>query len=342
MNNYSIINSNKNLKSELEHLFVFTVSGGLYAINIKFILEVINFQEIEIPANTPLGIIGIFNYNGVMTNVIDICALLGINSGKFSVNDKFVIIVCKDNCFALRADNIIDIYNLDNQNIQQLPFDVQNSFIKEVYKYENSIFNIINVEALNESLANNKQKNSINYSLLLPKDEQELEILKLRKEDISKKNIFNFPIEHESENQFLLFTLDSHNYFIELKYIKEFICSKQVNITKLPYTDEFVKGIINSRGDFLIVIDLNMFLNNENNDIKPSSKLIITEGKNFNIALLVDDVKYIKNLKNIEKNNIYTGHSKYIISEFTENGELYNIINYDKIINDERIYIDIG
>ncbi len=89
-------------------------------------------------------------------------------------------------------------------------------------------------------------------------------------------------------------------------------------------------------------MDLKKFLHNQSSTYNESSKLIITEGKNFNLALLVDDIKYIKTLKNITPDNTQTSAAtNYIYSEIMEENELRSIINFEKIVNDERLYINI-
>jgi purine-binding chemotaxis protein CheW len=154
--------------------------------------------------------------------------------------------------------------------------------------------------------------------------------------------MFTFPLNINTNNQYILFTLDNQNYFLDLKHVKEFTSIKRLNITTLPYTKDYIKGIINLKGDFLIVIDLKRFLNNETSQLAEGSKLIVVLGKNFNIALLVDDIKNIKNLTNNQiRNPEYTGSSEYISNEFVEDGQLYNILNFDKFINDDKLYINI-
>lgn len=344
MNNNSLIAINSNIQNETEHLIVFNIDSNQYAVNIKNVLEVINIPEIEIPSQTPKGIIGMFNYNEVMTSVIDICPFLGISTNKFSLNDKMIIVVYNENCFALRTGENINIISINPENLQSLPYSNEKSILKEIYRLNENTVNIIDIDSLNKLITeDNKEENTINYASLFPNDEKSKNVLKLRAiSRINQKEIFSFPVNINFENQHLLFTIDKHNYYLDLKYIKECISIKRLNITKLPYTQNYIKGIINSKGDFLVVIDLKCFLNNEENNSNENSKLIITEGKNFNIAFLVDDIKYIRNLKNIGKDIMYSGNCKYISAEFTEDNELYSILNYEKIINDERIYIDIN
>ena len=57
---------------------------------------------------------------------------------------------------------------------------------------------------------------------------------------------------------------------------------------------------------------------------------------------MVDDIKLIRNLKDIEYTDTNISNSSpYITSEFMEGNELYSNLNFEKIINDERIYINI-
>lgn len=343
MNNNSIIISDNLAGNKTEYLIIFRKGVNIYGINIKNILEIINIPLIETPMIMPKGIIGFCNYNGAMIKIIDINPFLGFSTDNFSVNDKLIIVNVQDNCFAVHTEEIINIIPLAEENVQILPVENKNAILREIYNSQEHSINIIDIQILNDITLNNTEKNTINYSELMPKDEESKKTLRLRTENNILNNdnytsLINLPVT----NQFLLFTLDNNNYYLDLKYIKEFVSYNRVNITKLPYTKNFIKGIINSKGDFVVVIDLKCFLNKEESIIKDSSKLIITEGRNFNIAFLVDDIKYIKSLNNIKKDERYTGNSKYIISEFTEDNELYSILSYEKILSDERIYIDIN
>ncbi len=341
-NNYPVSLTTKTNNNDTNYI-VFSVNKKQYAINIQNVIEVINIPQIEIPSKAPKGITGIFNYNGMIIKTVDLCPFLGFETPDFTINDKLIITIIDDNCFAIHTSSIENITQLDFEYIQAIPFNMENSILKQVYKAEDKSINIIDTEVLNKLITDNHPAESeIDYEKLFPSDEKSKQILNLRvQNNKSVQEIFSFPVNLSSANQYILFTLDNNNYYLDLKYIKEFISIKRLNITKLPYTEDFIKGIINLKGDFLVVLDLKRFLNNDINTIKEGSKLIITEGKNFNIALLVDEIKFIKNLKNTQSMGIYGKTPPYISSEFMENDELYSIINIEKIINDERIYINI-
>ena len=340
-NNYAITSL---LTDEKQGNFiVFTLKEKLYAINIQNVIEIINLPSIEIPQATPECVIGIFNYNGVMIKVVDLCPLLGFETSKFTINNQLIIVCVEGVYFAIHAENIINISPLEYSNIQYLPYNTENSILKEIYKANNESINIIDINKIDKFISQNTSTNSIDYSNLFPQDDKSKQILKHRAEQNKiTQELFAFPVNLNAVNQYILFVLDNQNYYLDLKHVKEFVSLKRLNVTKLPYTQSFIKGIINLKGDFLVVLDLKRFLNNDKNNENEGSKLIIVESQNFNIAFLVDDIKFIKNLKDLrlaELNNNNT--SPYISAEFMEEGELYNILNFEKIINDERLYINI-
>ena len=339
-NNYQLTSSSETYSN----FIIFNLNEKEYAINLQNVIEVINIPKIEIPEQLPKGIIGIFNYNGIMIKILDLSPLLGFETTEFSITHQLIITSFDNQCVALRVDSIDNIAQFENSNIQEVPFNSDTSILGNIYKDGKSIINIIDISKVNKIIAqNSSQLGTVDYKKLFPTDEKSLQILELRAEQsLRHQDMFTFPLNINTNNQYILFTLDNQNYFLDLKHVKEFTSIKRLNITTLPYTKDYIKGIINLKGDFLIVIDLKRFLNNETSQLAEGSKLIVVSGKNFNIALLVDDIKNIKNLTNNQiRNPEYTGSSEYISNEFVEDGQLYNILNFDKFINDDKLYINI-
>lgn len=339
-NNYQLTSSSETYSN----FIIFNLNEKEYAINLQNVIEVINIPKIEIPEQLPKGIIGIFNYNGIMIKILDLSPLLGFETTEFSITNQLIITSFDNQCVALRVESIDNIAQFENSNIQEVPFNSDTSILGNIYKDGKSIINIIDISKVNKIIAqNSSQLGTVDYKKLFPTDEKSLQILELRAEQsLRHQDMFTFPLNINTNNQYILFTLDNQNYFLDLKHVKEFTSIKRLNITTLPYTKDYIKGIINLKGDFLIVIDLKRFLNNETSQLAEGSKLIVVSGKNFNVALLVDDIKNIKNLTNNQiRNPEYTGSSEYISNEFVEDGQLYNILNFDKFINDDKLYINI-
>ena len=340
-NNNSLALTSNNIET-CDNYIIFIIKNKQYAINVQKIIEVINMPELEFPQGSPMGIAGILNYNGMMIKVIDLCPFLGFGHADFSINSQLIITVINEKFMAVLTDKIESISQINSGNLQSIPFEMENSPVKEIfYDGENSI-NIIDTESLYTILSTpDKQTGLVNYCELFPNDEKSLQIFKFRqKKNQIELNSFNFPLNINSIKQHILFTIENQHYYIDLKYVKEFVSVKRHKITKIPYTEKFVLGLINVKGNFIILLDLKCFLNNEPAEITENSKIIVVQGKTFDLAFLVDEIKYIKNLKNIQRNSGNFENSDYIDYEFIEDDILYNVLNLEKIMNDERIYIN--
>ncbi len=342
-NNYSIQTFISN-KLANDNYMIFRLTSNLYAINIKYVLEIMNIPAMEIPETMPKGIIGMFDYNSSIIKAVDLCPFLGFDTPHFNISDRIIIVVSNQECFAIHTEEIENITQFDSDKIQKIPYDNEHSLLKYVYKTDDSVINIIDINELKKLISINiSVPSSVNYKSLFPDDEKSFQLLKFRAEKHKiVRDSFSFPVDLNSNNQYILFTLDNQNYFLDLKYIKELISVKRLNITHLPYVQNYISGIVSIQGEILVVVNLKKFLNFKSDNSIEATKLIVAEGKNFNIAFLVDDIKYIKNLKNINPSKYNKSSSNYILSEFVEEDVLYNILNFEKIINDERIFIDIA
>ena len=345
MNNTNQINSAIEANNIQENFIIFCLQEKKYAIDIQNIIEIINLPQLEIPTKTPKGIVGIFNYNGQMIKVIDLCPFIGFDPITIAIKHQLLITNVENEIFAILIDNVSDIVKIKKEEIQELPYDTKNHIIEHIYKIEQDSISLINAQKIIENFSTKvENENQHNYLSLLPTDNKSKQILNLRTQRYQITNDFdNNILDINKSDQFILFNLDNHNYYLDLKYVKEFVSLKRFKITNLPYTKDFIKGIINLNGDFLVVVDLKRFLNNDITQITEKHKLIITEGKNFNIALLVDEIKGIKNIDNInEIKKTGNTNDEYIISEFVEEDKTYNLLNFEKIINDEKLFINIS
>ena len=66
----------------------------------------------------------------------------------------------------------------------------------------------------------------------------------------------------KESSRFLTFFINEEQYGLDISNVKEIIAS--MNITNVPKTPDFIKGVINVRGSMVTVIDLKeKFLNQE-------------------------------------------------------------------------------
>ncbi len=107
-----------------------------------------------------------------------------------------------------------------------------------------------------------------------------------------KKEIINYA----STSEYMKFVLGSMQYAIELPKIREILTYPEM-ITVLPNVPEYVKGLINLRGDVVPVLDLRVkfntgeIKNNENTAVIA----VVTKDKRM-IGIVVDKVDDVQRL----------------------------------------------
>ena len=107
--NYPTVKSDSITNTTENHYIIFSIQEKKYAINIMDVVEVINIPNIEIPETMPEGILGIFNYKGIITKVIDLCPFLGFAPKPFNINNQLIIMCINGNFIAIHTDYIINI-----------------------------------------------------------------------------------------------------------------------------------------------------------------------------------------------------------------------------------------
>lgn len=109
------------------------------------------------------------------------------------------------------------------------------------------------------------------------------------------------------EGKFLTFALGKEEYGLEILKVREII--GYMNITAVPRTPPFVKGVINLRGQVIPVIDLRLRFGMEPADITEQTCIIVAEinqnEKTFNAGLIVDRVQEVLdiNAEDIEESS---------------------------------------
>ncbi|MEJ5260271.1 MAG: chemotaxis protein CheW [Anaerohalosphaeraceae bacterium] len=97
------------------------------------------------------------------------------------------------------------------------------------------------------------------------------------------------------EGKYLTFALGKEEYGLEILKVREII--GYMNITAVPRTPEFVKGVINLRGQVIPVIDLRLRFGMDAAEVTDQTCIIVAEinqnGKTFNAGLIVDRVQEV-------------------------------------------------
>jgi purine-binding chemotaxis protein CheW len=108
---------------------------------------------------------------------------------------------------------------------------------------------------------------------------------------------------HNREGKYLTFGLGSEEYGLEILKVKEII--GVMNITSVPQTPKYVKGVINLRGKVIPVIDLRLKFGMDAMEYNDRTCIIVVDiagkvGKTTVMGIVVDSVSEVLNIKGEE------------------------------------------
>ncbi len=96
--------------------------------------------------------------------------------------------------------------------------------------------------------------------------------------------------------QWLTFMLGSEEYALSLDVVLELI--KPREYTDLPKVPEYIKGILSLRGEVVPVVDMRLRLKLGHSDADSYQRIIVCEGKEQSIGILVDRITQVVRVEN--------------------------------------------
>lgn len=103
-------------------------------------------------------------------------------------------------------------------------------------------------------------------------------------------------IDYANTSEYMTFELGAMKYAIELPKIREILTYPEI-ITTLPNTEEWVKGLINLRGEVVPILDIRIKFNTGQIEYNDNTAVIavITDDKRM-IGIVVDKVDDVQRL----------------------------------------------
>ena len=317
------------------HLY-FKVGENKYAINTENVLEIMKLPALDYPQKLPNNIVGLLKYNNFVINVIDIRFYLNIEVTPYNSNNELLIVKTDEVIFGIITDNIIGILPFDTALIDQIPFVDNDMIIEALYKNGQETVSIVNVYSL-ERLLKEHDSNTVIYDIqsLFPHDEASVAIMAKRSKDIIEKSSLGIVSGGgQTKDKYISLNLNNDFYCISLEYVKEIL--KDVSITRVPGTPNFIEGIMNLRGDYITVINIKNFLGLPNNSINEKKPVVIINNNELQLALLVDKVNELFEFQEIIQES---SPDSYYKCQFICDTTLYTVLNIEKITSDKRIVI---
>jgi purine-binding chemotaxis protein CheW len=144
--------------------------------------------------------------------------------------------------------------------------------------------------------------------------------------------------EDTQKGKYLTFTLGNEHYGLEIKHVTEIIGIQE--ITMVPELPEYIKGIINLRGQIIPVMDVRLRFRKPFREYNDRTCVIVVDIKSVSVGLIVDAVSEVLSIQDEEvvpPPDVTRGFSNRYIKGIGKVGnEVKLILDCNKLLNDEE------
>ncbi|MDM8533099.1 chemotaxis protein CheW [Clostridiaceae bacterium HSG29] len=105
----------------------------------------------------------------------------------------------------------------------------------------------------------------------------------------------------EDIREYVVFKIDNEYYGIDIKFVENI--EKAQSITRVPFAESYLEGVINLRGNIIPVVNLRERFMMESKEITKDTRIIIINFNGYHVGLVVDSSSEVVQFdeENIEK-----------------------------------------
>ncbi len=141
------------------------------------------------------------------------------------------------------------------------------------------------------------------------------------------------------EGKYLTFVLGEESYGLEILKVREII--GVMEITSVPQSPEFIKGVINLRGKVIPVIDLRLKFGMEEIDPTEETCIIVVDIQGAQMGILVDTVSEVLDIaaNQIEASPSFGSrvNTEFILGMGKSKGEVKILLDIDRVLSPEEL-----
>lgn len=106
-------------------------------------------------------------------------------------------------------------------------------------------------------------------------------------------------VDEGEKVQYIVINLGHEKYGIDIKYVDNIV--RMQNITRVPHVPNYIKGVINLRGEVIPVLNLRLKMNLEEVEETKDSRIIILKLEQYGLlGFIVDEVTEVVTLSEIQ------------------------------------------
>ena len=143
------------------------------------------------------------------------------------------------------------------------------------------------------------------------------------------------------KGKYVTFKSGNEYFGLKIQYVNEIIVFQE--ITKIPESEDYIKGLINLRGKIIPVIDVRLRFKQEPFEYNDRTCIIVVNVKNIVVGLIVEKIAEVVE---IQEENIIPSPSvgkadksqnKYVYAIGKVGDKVKLLLDPDRLLNDEEI-----
>jgi len=134
------------------------------------------------------------------------------------------------------------------------------------------------------------------------------------------------------QEQYVSIGIDSEKYALRINEVHEII--RMQDITKIPNSEEHIKGVINLRGRIIPIISLRHRFGLPETDYTKNTRIVVVNYENEMIGMIVDIVSQVTTFGEVQPppETLEDSHSSYFSGIGQTDRELISILQLDKVL----------
>ena len=137
--------------------------------------------------------------------------------------------------------------------------------------------------------------------------------------------------------QYIVIRLGVEQYGIDIKYVDNIV--RMQHITRVPKVADYIKGVINLRGEVIPVMSLRLKMDLPEDEITKATRIIILKlEQHGTIGIIVDEVKEVVTLENdqVEKVAYDSKEPNFIFGIGKHEGSLISLLDLNVVAQEKE------
>lgn len=143
------------------------------------------------------------------------------------------------------------------------------------------------------------------------------------------------------KGKYVTFKSGNEYFGLKIQYVNEIIVFQE--ITKIPESEDYIKGLINLRGKIIPVIDVRLRFKQEPFEYTDRTCIIVVNVKNIVVGLIVEQIAEVVEIR--EENIIPSpsvgkadkSQNKYVYAIGKVGDQVKLLLDPDRLLNDEEL-----